>query len=364
MTLQFYPNLYTVDGTGRRRVWYMEQDGGRYRAVSGLVGGVLVSSGWTVAKPKNVGRLNETTAEDQARLEIEAEYRKKRDRKYYDRAEDAAGAKFFAPMLAHTYAGKLPRGVFYSQPKLDGVRCIATRTGLWSRQGKPFLSTPHIHDALKPLFERNPDLIFDGELYNHKLHDDFNAIISLVKKQKPSADELARSAEIIQYHIYDLPSESGGFARRFGALCALTSETHPLDLVPTRSHVDHEQLDAAYVEYIEMGYEGQMIRSNGPYENRRSKSLLKRKEFQDAEFPVVAIEEGVGNWAGCAKRAIIRLPDGRTAGSGIKGSQEFTQRLLRGPMPRTATVRYFNLTPDGVPRFPVAVAFHDGDRDV
>ena len=35
---------------------------------------------------------------------------------------------------------------------------------------------------MKPLFETNPDLIFDGELYADKFANDFNAICSLVKK--------------------------------------------------------------------------------------------------------------------------------------------------------------------------------------
>ena len=361
-----HPTLYSLDSQGQVRTWGMEQDGSRYRTVSGRHGGAETATGWTTATPKNIGRANATTAEEQALLEIQAEYKKKRDRKYYDTVLEAqlGGAKFFQPMLARTFDGKktLP-GVFFSQPKLDGVRCIIDARGAWSRQGKPFFAVEHIRAALEPLFERDPDLIFDGELYDHSLHDDFNQIVSLVKKQEPSVKDRERIEALIQYHIYDLPSQPGGFMARYEHLRDLISERGPLDLVATRQHTGFDSLDAAYAEYMEMGYEGQMIRLDAPYEvGKRSKSLLKRKEFQDGEFPVLRIEEGIGNWAGYAKRAVLQLPDGREFGAGIKGSRDFTQALLSGPRPDYATVRYFNLTPDGVPRFPVAVAFHWGER--
>ncbi len=107
-----------------------------------------------------------------------------------------------------------------------------------------------------------------------------------------------------------------------------------------------------------------MIRLDTPYEaGKRSKNLLKRKEFMDDEFQLVRIEEGNGNWQGYAKRAVIRLPDGRECGAGIKGNQDFTRQLLADASRYThAMVRYFTLTPDGVPRFPVVVDWHEGAR--
>jgi DNA ligase-1 len=122
-------------------------------------------------------------------------------------------------------------------------------------------------------------------------------------------------------------------------------------------------LNHAYEYYLAHDYEGQMVRLNGKYEHKRSKLLLKRKEFQDGEFPVLAIEEGNGNWAGYAKKAVLSLPDGRSFGAGLRGTQAEMKALLGAPRPATATVRYFALTPDGIPRFPVVTAFHQsGDR--
>ena len=59
---------------------------------------------------------------------------------------------------------------------------------------------------------------------------------------------------------------------------------------------------------------------------------------------------------------VCSLPDGRRFAAGIKGNKEFCRKLLKSdPKPWLVTVRYQNLTPDGVPRFGVAFDFHYGD---
>ena len=67
-----------------------------------------------------------------------------------------------------------------------------------------------------------------------------------------------------------------------------------------------EEIDVMYGEYTQAGYEGQMIRQDAVYENKRSKGLLKRKEFITEEYEVVEVHEGQGNWAGYAKRLILK----------------------------------------------------------
>ena len=74
----------------------------------------------------------------------------------------------------------------YIQPKLDGVRCLFTKDGAYSRTGKQFKNLAHIERELIPFFKDRPDLVLDGELYNHKLKHDYEKIISLVRKQKPT----------------------------------------------------------------------------------------------------------------------------------------------------------------------------------
>lgn len=385
--------LYTLDANGQRRFWYIErhpEDPSLYRSVSGLeasaalyAGGYRSTTGWTRAEPKNVGRSNATTAEQQGALEIEAEYRQKLDRKYSRDPNTTQRHHFFAPMLAQKFdAPQAVRwcdhaarggGVLYTQPKLDGIRMVASVEGMTSRQGKAF-HLPHLWGQLQAVFAEHPDLVLDGELYNHELRDDFNQITSLVKRLVKSKDEEERCARLIQYHVYDLPSHYGGFRARYDALrevFVLDTKAPSVRVVNAVACRSPEEVDEQFSRALMAGYEGQMVRLDLPYEvGKRSWSLMKRKEFQDEEFPISRVLEGEGNWAGHAKMVEfvlpgdLRLANGERPKAGIKGSKEFTAALLadHGRF-RNVTVRYFALTPGGVPRFPIAVDWHEGKKD-
>jgi len=107
-----------------------------------------------------------------------------------------------------------------------------------------------------------------------------------------------------------------------------------------------------------------MVRLDSPYELKRSKSLLKRKEFVDEEFPVIRVEEGEGNWAGAVKRFVIQLPNGNIAQPHPRGSRESMKALWEsGKTPDWAKVRYQNYTPDGVLRFPTVLDYGYGERN-
>ena len=114
-----------------------------------------------------------------------------------------------------------------------------------------------------------------------------------------------------------------------------------------------------YGEYTEAGYEGQMVRQNTAYECKRSKNLLKRKEFITEEFEVVNVEEGNGNWSGYAKRFVLKMPNGTQFSSGIRGSQAKLKELLNADTPNWATCRYFELSNDGVPKISKLLSIMD-----
>lgn len=359
-----YPIIYKRTATGAIQQWQQEVEGGKYRTISGQVDGKLVTTDWVTCEGTNIGRANERTPEQQAVFEVEANYKLKLDKEYHKSIDTIDEVKVFLPMLAkdykdHKHKLDFEKGVFV-QPKLDGMRCIATAHGLFSRNGKPILSVPHIWEALEAYFEDSPYLVLDGELYNHEYKDDFNAIISAAKKTKPSAKDLEESAALIQYHVYDIPSYEGTFAERAGTLAALEDEYRWLNgdslrLVETHYCADEEAIDAAYGKFLERGYEGLMVRADAPYVNKRTDALLKRKEFIDKEFICTDIEPGNGDWAGKAKRAFFQLPGlDVTFKATPTGTMEFCEDLLKNKhlyIGQPATVRYFALTPDGVPRF-------------
>lgn len=358
-----FDTLYKIDSNGQTRFWRMEQDGSRYRTISGRMGSDGTITGWTQATA-----ASKATDEEQAEFEVQAKYRHQLDREYRRTPEEAllVGASFHEPMLAKSYDG-FP-GPRWVQPKFDGIRCVARVEGLFTRQGQEIVAVPHIHSVLDPIFKQNPDLIIDGELYNHDFREDFGAISSIVRKKNPTAEQIEKAESLMQYHVYDAAGSIGHepFSNRISTITSLVSGLDCLWIVPveTRYADTQEQADAHYGEFIEQGYEGAMFRApDVAYETgKRSKALLKRKEFITREFPLVRIEEGNGNWAGLAKRAVLLNDDGKEFGAGIKGNAARAKELLTETWSHV-TLRFFCLSPDGVPRFPVVIDFHNGRVD-
>jgi DNA ligase-1 len=233
---------------------------------------------------------------------------------------------------------------------------------MFSRNGKPIISAPHIRESLEGLFKKHPDLIFDGELYADKFANDFNKIVSLVKKTKPTDADLKESKKQIEYHIYDLPSSNKTFVKRMwdlGILFETRSELHPYcRIVETYTCNNEDEVMELYGGYVERGYEGQMLRIDGKYENKRSKNLLKHKSFIDEEYTIIDICEGEGNRAGTAGYFVFETAEGKPFKSNVKGTWEETAEMLKNKkklIGKEATVKYFNLTPDGIPRFPYVI---------
>ena len=117
-----------------------------------------------------------------------------------------------------------------------------------------------------------------------------------------------------------------------------------------------EDVDDKAAEYIELGYEGAMVRiKDGLYENKRSKNLIKWKEFIDEEFKILDFLEGDGNRSGLAARATMELRNGRTFSAGIIGNLDYCRQLLIEKdqhIGKLGTIIFQNYTPDGKPRFP------------
>lgn len=368
--------LYKRDTTGRPRSWQIIWEGDSYYTVAGLIDGQKVVSAPTVATPKNVGKVNETSPEKQAELESLAEIKKQLAQGGYFRTiEEIDNESYFEPMLA-TPLEKIKGGLdfakpLFSQAKYDGVRSTTSERGIISRQGKPILTVPHVVDALDQFFIDFPHVTVDGELYSHEYREDFNEIISLVRKQKPGPDDLAATRDKIVLNVYDVagPGISAlPYADRIAWIQANLEGKSPYIVVaPTVLVTSQEQLDELFAGYVEEGFEGQIIRLNGPYENKRSKFLIKRKEFQDIEIEIERVEAGSGNWAIAAKRIVGKLEDGRRQDAGVRGSKTFLAQVLAEAdeyAGGTATVRFMNYTPDGFLRFPIAVALFKGKRDL
>lgn len=374
--------LYKKNGD-KVQMWMIELNKDQYRTTEGFVNGALTTTQWTTALPKNVGKANETSGTEQAIKEVEAKIKLKFE-KGYVRDESGEGIRRFEPMLAHKYEDHLKKlapyltedyyivageAAIYSQPKLDGMRCNAILVGekvkLYSRQGKPINNVKHIETVLLNVLKNNPGIILDGELYNHNLKDDFNTIISHTRKSKPTADDEKACAEVIEYHIYDIINLNKpyiSFSDRQNWIKENLENLPHIVEVDTNEIITQAQMDELYAEYREAGYEGQMIRLNKPYVQGRTHNLLKRKEFQDAEFEITDILEGIGNRSGMMGKFILKTENGESFESNALGDNSLYKEYLlnkKNYIGKMATIRYQNLTPRGVPRFPILTSVRD-----
>jgi DNA ligase-1 len=356
--------IYKKTKTGATQEWTIEVVGNKYRTHSGQVGGIITTNEWTIVYGKNTGKLNETTDNEQCMKEAVAKRTKKLESGYFENIKHINKTQYFEPMLASKWEDSKDKITYpvYSQPKLDGIRCLVTKDGMFSRNGKPIISAPHIYESLKPLFETNPDLIFDGELYADKFANDFNKIVSLVKKTKPTDADLKESKKNIQYWIYDLPSVDDKFSIRSQALYDLFMEwsyfTKHCINVDTDMCKSEKEVMEFYEQYVDAGYEGQMLRLDREYENKRSKSLMKHKSFIDEEYTIVDVCEGEGNKTNMVGYMVFETADGKPFKSNVKATFEESEEMFRNRkqlIGKQATIKYFNLTPDGIPRFPYVI---------
>ena len=376
--------IYSKDSKGVLRFWQFEVEGHLWRGISGQVGGAVVESGWTICVPKS-----KSTAEEQAVFEAYAEEKKKLDRKYRRTVEDLEkGDIFIQPMLAHgvdDYDMPLP---YFAQPKLDGFRCVMVEGEATTRQGKKYVTVNHVINALEPVFAAYPDLTLDGELYNHDFKDDFNTLSSLIRKdfkldkkalkagiteEQQRAALADKQAAAIQYHVYDIIDPTMECEDRIAMLERIFHEEFDIPFIHVVETVEVTTADGAdrlYEEWLGLGYEGLMKRAKRAlYQiGKRSKDLLKWKDFETKEFKLLRIEEGNGNWSGLAKRVVVELEDGTENEAGIRGNMEKAKELLDNRADYEGgevTIRFMRQrTPDGKLRAPVAIDFHpEGRKD-
>ena len=359
------PTLFTRTNTAAAQQWSVTVEGNKYCTTFGQVDGKLQTTNWTECFETNGGRANQRNSQEQALFEAQALWKKKKDSGYFENIQDIDKATFVEPMLAkkfEDYEDSLTYPVV-SERKLDGIRNITTKDGMFSRNGKEFKSCPHILKELQYFFEKFPNAVLDGELYCDKLNNDFNKICSLVKKAKPSVAELEEASNTIQYWIYDWVLTNKKFSERYEMIKEHIKESSCIKIVTADIANNKAELDCFYEQYIEEGFEGQMVRLEAVYETKRSKNLLKRKEFQDEEYVILDVIEGAGNKAGVAGAMVFENELGISFNSNIKGNRDYLREVLETKQEligQLATVKFFNKTPgNALPRFPYVISIRN-----
>ena len=277
------------------------------------------------------------------------------------------------PMLAYPVSDKpidYTKPVFM-QPKLDGVRCLIQyervtplQTGpvAYSRTGKQWKNIDHILQSLEPFFEANPDVILDGELYNHALRDNFEKIISCVRKTKPTAIDKAESRKLVQFHCYDIVDETLDFQSRSIRLNTLLKPTYGIKIVKTIVTPTESQAKVNHARNLDAGYEGSILRLNDVYQCKRSHSLRKFKDFHDAEATLTSWVEGKGKRVGTIGKFMAVDADGNEFGMPVMDNFKKLQTMfkeMQGWVGKEATFTYFERTKAGSYRHPLFKAIRD-----
>jgi len=222
------------------------------------------------------------------------------------------------PMLAYKVDAKPIdwTNKVYMQPKLDGVRCLIQlndkgEVHAYSRTGKPWLNIAHVLEDLKYFFEIHPDVVLDGELYNHDLRDDFEKIISLVRKQKPTDQQRLEAQELVQFHCYDYVETvmNMPYSYRKDQLCTSDMYSDSVKYVPTTC-ITENQAQIQHQLNLDEGYEGSILRLDTPYQFKRSYSLQKFKDFHDTEATIVGYVDGKGKREGTLGKFLMQDDDG------------------------------------------------------
>ena len=208
----------------------------------------------------------------------------------------------------------------FIQPKLDGVRCLIQYERhtqpredvvvAYSRTGKVWKNIDHILESLRPFFQKYPNVILDGELYNHAFKDDFESIISMVRKQKPTAEDRSKSRDNVQFHCYDIVREDIPFNERNYFINKYVKSSYCVKHVETRLTPDEHDAKLTHGINLANGYEGSIVRTNDGYQCKRSHNLRKFKDFSDAEATIVGYLDGKGKRTGTLGKFIMMDDNG------------------------------------------------------
>ena len=308
------------------------------------------------------------SAQEQAIFEANSKLSKKRDEAYFDTIEAAKTQVKLLPMLAHSFT-KRKHNINYPaivQRKFDGVRCLARLNSdgtvtLMSRKGKEFAHLNHIKTDVAAN-NSNTNLVIDGELYSDTLT--FQELVGLVKRVtlKPGNDKQMLEVSLRVYDCVELNTEAD-FTSRYATITEVTTGAEYLSLVENVRVSTESEIHAAQARFVEEGYEGAMVRNlTGAYAiGKRSANLQKVKTFLDGEYPIIGFTDGTGGETGCVIWE-CQTPDGQSFRVRPRGTQEDRKVLFRNGsdyIGQQLTVRYQELTDDGVPRFPVGIAIRN-----
>jgi DNA ligase-1 len=375
-TESYFPTLYGKSTNGKIKEWDISVlkmgDGSCYiETEHGYEDGKKQLDQRFIEEGKNLGRANETSPFEQACSEAQSAHSRKKDSGYVEDKDKIPSESdgTFLPMLAHRYDKHSSKIKYpcWVQPKLDGVRMLARKENgvvtMWSRKGKPIDIPDKINKQLCEMLDEGQ--CTDGELYVHGWT--FQRIISAVKKKRDDTS-------LLEYHIYDSPHLTLPFEKRM-VQSAIGSTSFPiychswaiignnLKFVKTHDVLNKDEFDNWEQTFVQDGYEGMMVRNQDSLYKfkHRSYDLQKVKRFLDSEYKIIGGKDGTGRETGLIVYKCV-TPSGLEFDVRPRGTHEeraIAYKNLDNNLGKFLTVRYQELTDDGIPRFPVGIAVRD-----
>lgn len=354
-----FDRLYSLSNTGKIKEWDIEVVDSTITISYGYANSKKVIAKTQIRKGKNIGKINETTTSQQATMEALSKWNKKLDSGYTKDIPETNNKKL--PMLALDYIKRSQDIKFpcYVQPKIDGIRAIASKNLIYSRKGKHF-------NFLKEITMNIPeDILLDGEIFSDKLS--FQELSGLVRKKTLDTKDI-QNMKLVKFIVYDIAdnTEKLEFKERLKILKEFFKNDNTEDkveLLKTEICKTKDEIPLFLKKYENSGYEGLIIRNtHGVYRmNQRSKDLQKLKSFTDEEYKIVGFTEGNGIEKGLVIW-ICETKEGKKFNVRPKGEHEERRKLFIDAnkyIGKMLTVKFQELTNDGIPRFGTGVAIRD-----
>jgi len=366
------PTLYSRNRRGNTQQWTVKTALGKIMVEYGLKGGKMRIQ-TTSCKPKNIGRSNETTSEQQAEKEALAKWRYQIKAVDYNEDIDKANLQLF-PMLANDYL-KVPHRVDWkqamAQPKLDGLRLLIgwryeSDIGNYdciemiSREGDGYVVDHLIEPARKILQKINefraskglsPCRAIDGEAYIHG--------VSLQKITSYCNKYHRGYTEHVEFHVFDLVIIDDPFIVRDGMVKHFfTHFDASFKTVESQFCRSEKEMFDLHGRFTQEGFEGLIIRhSESLYEIAfRSGGLFKYKHFMDMECLIISIWEDKNGLA----MFEMKTPDNLVFDCTPKKSHKERKSMLEPSVMFELidswwSIKYQGLYEDGLPQFPRAI---------
>ena len=200
-------------------------------------------------------------------------------------------------------------------------------------------------------------------MYNHDLRDDFNKIISLVRKTKPTAEDRLDASNLTQFHCYDIIDEALSFEERNEFIAStLMLQGDSIYFLDTVMVFDEDEAQSVHRSNLKKGYEGSILRTNDNYACKRSHNLRKFKDFHDAEAEITGWVEGKGKRIGTIGKFTAVDSEGNAFGMPVMDKFKILQanfETMKDWVGETATFTYFERTKANSYRHPLFKALRN-----